>query len=128
MGNWLIAATAVAALPLAALPLPTAGAAQGLAQQSFSGAQGVQVHRGIENHPDYWRSGRTGIRVFRGEPNDPPLAPTARKRTITKRASSAALVPGDRFLAAPGARNPFPYWPAWRRTGIPTHCAPRWMC
>ncbi len=123
-----IVAITVVALPLAVSLALTVDATEGLAQQSFSVARNVQVYRGIEGHPNYRPSGRSGIRVFRGEPNDPPVAATAPRRNVTKRVSSVTLVPRDRFLAASGARVPYPYWPSWRQTNIPTHCAPRWMC
>ncbi len=101
-----IVAITVVALPLAVSLALTVDATEGLAQQSFSVARNVQVYRGIEGHPNYRPSGRSGIRVFRGEPNDPPVAATAPRRNVTKRVSSVTLVPRDRFLAAPGARSP----------------------
>ncbi len=123
-----IVAINVVALSLTVSLALAVDATEGLAQESFSVARNVQVYRGIEGHPNYRPSGRSGIRVFRGEPNDPPVAPTAPQRNVTKRVSSVTLVPSDQFLAAPGARAPYPYWPPWRQTNILTHCAPRWMC
>jgi hypothetical protein len=123
-----IAAISVVALPLAILLTPTGGTAESLADKAFSDAPKVRVYRGIEGHPNYRPSGRSGIRVFRGVPNDSVVAPTPPRPDVPNRVSSATPAPKDHFLAASGARTPYPYWPAWRRTNIPTHCAPRWMC
>ena len=123
-----IVAMAVVALPVAAALAVTVGPTEGLAAQAFSVAPNVRVYRGIEKHPNYRPSGRAGIRVFRGQPNDPPTAPAAARADVTNSGSSRTLVPWNHFLAAIGARRPYPYWPAWRRTNILTHCAPRWMC
>ncbi len=122
-----IVAVFVVALPLAVLLTVTAESAEGLADTAFSDAPDVRVYRGIEGHPNYRPSGRSGIRVLRGVPNDPPVEPTPPRRNVTNRVSSVTLEPRDQFLATPGARAPYPYWPPWRRTNIPTHCAPRWM-
>ena len=122
------AAIAVVALPLAVALAPTVESAESLADTGFSGAQNVRVYRGIEQHPNYRPADGSGIRVFRGEPNEPPIAPRSPRLTVTHWQSSAESVPSYRFLAGPGARVPYPYWPRWRQTYIRTHCAPRWMC
>jgi hypothetical protein len=123
-----IVAITVVALPLAVSLALAVDSTEGLAETAISDASNVRVYRGIEGHPNYRPSGRSGKRVFRGKPNDPPMTPTAPRRNVTKQASSVKLVPRNEFLAAPGARVPYPYWPPWRQTDIPTHCAPRWMC
>ena len=123
-----LAAIAFVALPLAVPLALTVESTKGLADTSFSSVANVRVYRGIEKHPNYQPSGRHGIRVFRGKPNDPPVTRESPRRTDTKRRSSVRPVPRNQFLAGPGARTPYPYWPPWRQTYIPTHCAPRWMC
>ena len=126
--NFRFTAIAVVVLPLAVALAPAVESAETLADTGFSGAKNVRVYRGIEQHPNYRPAGRSGIRIFRGQPNEPSVAPTSPRPTVTHWQSSATPVPSYRFLAGPGARVPYPYWPRWRQTNISTHCAPRWMC
>ena len=116
------------ALPIAASLTLTVDSTEGLAGAGMADDPNVRVYRDIEKHPNYRRSGGSRIHVARGRANNSHVATPSFRQDFIKPGTTGRLVSRNSFLAGPGARTPYPYWPLWRQTYIPTHCAPRWMC